>query len=338
MNWITKDYTKEGVILTMNATEKEIELGTKEIAKKVKLPKKFKEILYTKLAIEFGSAILVFAYFIFLNLGYMYLTSNIFEMSLKIFSGILVIGSIITFEFAYRKDTTSIAIRGIEVLTLGILTLFLPYIYLHRGLIFKFVYSLSSLYIAVYYFIKSLIICKIDITNYTSGLSDVKDIILEEEIDYLNEINMRKFEETRELDESGDKKLKNEKRSRKKYNYLKKINKMKSSIQNENNISDNSGISEDSNNEIKEVAKNVKKKSDKNIESQRDDIKNEDIPKENSDAKSNVESESQIGENKKCQENITRKTTKKKNSKKRKKNAVKSMATMKKNNEEDGDK
>ncbi len=332
----------------MNATEKEIELGTKEIAKKVKLPKKFKEMLYTKLAIEFGSAILVFTYFIFLNLGYMYLASNIFEISLKICSGILVIGSIIAFEIAYRKDNSSVAVRGIEILALGILTLFLPYIYLYRGLLFKFVYSLSSLYIAVYYVIKSLIICKMYVMNYSSGLSDVKDIILEEEVDYLNEINKRKFEETRELDESEGKISKKEKMSKISLNSFRKFNKKKNNVQNENDTNDNIEISKEvkavvkeenkNDSEVTEKSKKVKKTSSKNIEKVNEDVKKKEKTKENLDIGSNCESESEIVEDKEVQKNPPKKATKKRNPKKRKKNAVKSLATMRKNNKEDGDK
>ncbi len=83
---------------------------------------------------------------------------EIYSQNLKICSILLILATIIVFlKLHIKKDneTEKIAIHGIELLGLGILTLFMPYVYICRGMIFKFLYSFSSMYIAIYYSIKA---------------------------------------------------------------------------------------------------------------------------------------------------------------------------------------
>lgn len=185
----------------MDTTEKEIEMGAMHIATKIKPPKHVREKIYLKIAKEFWMAILIFAYFIFLNYGYANLENEVFRQDVKICTILITIAIIAVFEIAYRKDSGEIAIHGIELLFLGILTLFMPYVYIYRGMVFKFLYSFSSMYIAIYYAIKALIIYEIEIKKYLTNISDVKEIVEEKEISYLDEINKRKFADIRNSDE-----------------------------------------------------------------------------------------------------------------------------------------
>ena len=191
----------------------------KEIAKKIKIPKDVKEKIYTKLFKNFLIAIVILVYFIFLNLGYSRLDKNVFKSDLNIFAGILIISTIAIFEIAYRKDNGEIALHGVELLVLSILTLFLPYVYLYRGIVFKFIYSFSAIYIAIYYVIKAIIIYGIEIRKYKASLSDVKELINKEKVEtYLDEKNERKF---KDLDEDELQKLKEKEKNTKKKSNVK---------------------------------------------------------------------------------------------------------------------
>lgn len=172
-----------------------------ELATKIKIPKDVREMIYTKLFKNFCMAILIFLFFMFLNLGYAKLEPTVFEEDLHMFAGILIISTIMVFELAYRKDNGEIAIHGIEMLVLSVLTLFMPYIYFHREVVVRFLYSFSSMYIAIYYSIKCLVVYGLEVKKYKQGLSDVKELIDEEKSEsYLDEINERKFNDVEETD------------------------------------------------------------------------------------------------------------------------------------------
>ena len=178
----------------MESTDKEVEVK-KNIINKIKVPKEQREKIYVKIFKEFGMAILIFIYFFFLNLGYIRVESSIFKEDLHTFAGILVISAVLLFESAYRKDSDEIAIHGVELLVVAILTLFMPYIYFYRGVSFKFLYSISPIYIAFYFLVKSFIIYNIEVRKYRDSLSDVKEILTAKEKSYLDEENVKKFDE-----------------------------------------------------------------------------------------------------------------------------------------------
>lgn len=167
-----------------------------KMATKIKIPKEIKEKIYDKLFKNLCIAILVLLYFIFLNLGYIKLDMNEFEADLHIFSGILIIATIVVFEFAYKTNNDAIALNGVELLVISLVTLFMPYIYFHRGILLKFVYSIFSIYMLVYYLVKCTIIYAREIKKYKASLSDIKEIVGEKNNEtYLDEKNKRKFKE-----------------------------------------------------------------------------------------------------------------------------------------------
>lgn len=218
----------------MESTDKEVEVK-KNIINKIKVPKEQREKIYVKIFKEFGIAILIFIYFFFLNLGYVRIESNIFKEDLHTFAGILVISSILLFESAYRKDSGEIAIHGVEILVVAILTLFMPYIYFYRGVSFKFLYSISPIYIAVYFFVKSFIIYNIEVRKYRYSLSDVKEILNTQKKSYLDEENVKKFDETKLENEESAKRLNTKRRVAKMLNdNRKKVENLKDKDINEN--------------------------------------------------------------------------------------------------------
>lgn len=197
--------------LVMEISDKELEVG-KKIATKIRIPKKVREKIYTKVFIEFGMAILVFVYFIFINLGYIKLDRQVFKEDLHSFAGFFIVFTVIIFEIAYKKDSGLIAMRGVEVLVLSILTLFMPYVYFYRSAALKFLYSFSAMYIGIYYSIKALIVYELEIRKYKYGLSDVKEIVFDSEESYLDEENEKRFDENELECESVSRKMKTKKR------------------------------------------------------------------------------------------------------------------------------
>lgn len=173
----------------------------KELTTKIKTPKEIKEAIYTKLCKNLCMAIVVLLYFIFVYMGYIKLNASVFEGDLHVFAGILIILTIASFEIAFRNSNKEIGIHGIELLFLSIVTLFMPYIYFHRGNILKFTYSFVSIYITIYYLVKCIVIYIVEIRKYRSGLSDIKEIIDDEEDEtYLDEPNERKFRDIEDDD------------------------------------------------------------------------------------------------------------------------------------------
>lgn len=167
-----------------------------ELATKIKVPKEIKENIYDKLFKNICIAIAVLLYFMFLNMGYMKENINIFKYDVQTFSCILVVSTITFFEIAYRKDDGEFALYGTELLVIGLITLFMPYVYLYRGTLSKLVYSIFPVYMAIYYLIKCVVIYIREEKLYKSSLSDIKEIIDSENSEtYLDERNERKFKE-----------------------------------------------------------------------------------------------------------------------------------------------
>ena len=91
----------------------------------------------------------------------------------------------------------------------------MPYVFLHRGEVLKFLYSISSMFIAIYYSIKCLIIYAYEMKKYKESLSDVKEIINDDKRDsYLDTASKRKFGNIEEPLVEEEKEIIEEKNSR----------------------------------------------------------------------------------------------------------------------------
>ena len=163
-----------------------------EITKKTTMPDNLKGKVRKEIFINILLAIGIVVYFIFIVLGSLDTTKAVRSIDLKIFSLILLSISIILFEVAYKKDSGKLAINGIEVLIVAIITLFLPYIVFELDSKHQKYYILSSAIIAIYYIIKAIVIMNKAKSLYKKQESDIKEItkneskkidILDEEID-----------------------------------------------------------------------------------------------------------------------------------------------------------
>ena len=174
--------------------QSEVENIQKEISTKIKLPKEEKQKIYKKIFVNLLIALSVLIYFIFLNLGYMRLEKEVFENDLKVFAVILICSTIYFIEKAYKTDRGTYLSYAIELFVLSIITLYMPYVYYYQNTLAQLIFTTSAVYIFIYYAIKSIVIYVINKNRYIKGESDVKDIIKDEKVSYLDEESSKKFE------------------------------------------------------------------------------------------------------------------------------------------------
>jgi len=157
--------------------EENLEKIQKELEKKHELPENTKENMNRKMQINILVAITVMLYFYFLNLGFTNIEQYSFLTNLKTFSMVILAGTIILFELAYKRDEGRYCIFGIEALFLAIMTLFLTYAVVFLSEKFKMILVICSLIFAVYYTIKALIIYIKTKREFNKNKSDVKYIV-----------------------------------------------------------------------------------------------------------------------------------------------------------------
>lgn len=174
--------------------QSEVENIQKEISTKIKLPKEEKQKIYIKIFVNLLIALSVLIYFIFLNLGYMRLEKEVFENDLKVFAVILICSTIYFIEKAYKTDRGTYLSYAIELFVLSIITLYMPYVYYYQNTLAQLIFTTSAVYIFIYYAIKSIVIYVINKNRYIKCESDVKDIIKDEKVSYLDEESSKKFE------------------------------------------------------------------------------------------------------------------------------------------------
>lgn len=165
-----------------------------EIEQKRKLPKNVKDKISTKIFQNLLVAVIIMAYFCIINVSYYKLESNKFEEYLKYFAlGISVI-TVITFEISYRKNSLGMMIISIELLLCGILSLYIPYIFLHTNTTFRVSIMVLPVALVIYYAIKSFVLFKQNQLKYRNNLSDVKEIVKEtEKSSYIEEESSKTY-------------------------------------------------------------------------------------------------------------------------------------------------
>lgn len=155
-----------------------------DIIEKMKENKKFPKELKEKMNqtvfknVVLGSIVIL--YFIFVNLGYYNIIKDVFIVDIKVFSMCLIVISIVLFEKSYAKKNGELAIYGIEIFIVALITLFMQYIYFYQNNTFIKLYMLVPVLFAIYYVIKSTIIVAKIQDSYRKNISDVKEIIKKE--------------------------------------------------------------------------------------------------------------------------------------------------------------
>lgn len=197
-----------------------------EIEKKRKLPKSVKETISTDIFQNLVAAIIVVAYLSAINVIYYSFETNIFEEYMKYLALGIILVTIIVFELSYRKKSLKFCFIGIELLACGVLSLYIPYIYLHTTRALRVGIMVLPAVLLIYYAIKSLLIFKQKQFHYQNNLSDVKQILKDtEKTSYLDEESSKTYRAKTREEEKIRQQIRKEQKTRKMKKELEKISK-----------------------------------------------------------------------------------------------------------------
>lgn len=167
-----------------------------EIEEKRKLPKKIKDSISTNIFQDLLVAIIIMLYFCAVNFSYYKFENKVFEDIMKYFALGIVLFTVIIFEFSYRKNSMQLLIIGLELFSCAILSLYIPYIFLHTTSAIRISIMILPAFLIIYYGIKSFIIFKRRQFEYRNNLSDVKEIVKDtEKSSYIEEESTKSYRE-----------------------------------------------------------------------------------------------------------------------------------------------
>lgn len=176
---------------------KKKELETLEkINEERKLDKETKEIIRKKVLKNFLLATAILLFFTILKLMAINLEKQIAILIYQILSIIVFVVTLILFEVAYKKDSDSIAITSIEMLSVSIIALLAPYILINKVNVYT---SSVGVFFAIYYSLKNFIIYKNEKRDYLKEKNDIKQIIKKESKDELAQEQLKKIKQEKEM-------------------------------------------------------------------------------------------------------------------------------------------
>ena len=165
-----------------------------EIEEKRKLPQEVKENIKTNIFHSFIAAVIILAYLAAINVLYYSFEQAIFEHYMKYFALGIIVVTVIDIEIAYRKDSKKLWLIGLELLACGILSLYIPYIYLHTTTYLRNCVMLLPAALIIYYLFKSVVIFKQNQFKHRNNLSDVKELLSNDERkSYLEEASTKTY-------------------------------------------------------------------------------------------------------------------------------------------------
>ncbi len=142
-----------------------------------RIPKEILKKIYSTIFENLIIAVIIMSYLLFIILGYINIEKNIYEIDLKVFTGVLFMITIFLFEMAYKKKNTKITIHSIECLVLAVCNLFFLYFYTIFFDKYKLIVGLISISFGTYYIIKSIAILIIMRRKYLKTMSDIVEIL-----------------------------------------------------------------------------------------------------------------------------------------------------------------
>ena len=158
-------------------TKENIENLGKVIEESKKIPKEVKEKINSKRFENILYAVIILIYLGALNLGMTNIPTENYLMDLKVFAIVLLVGTIILFELAYRKDISDLWLHGVEVMIISIFTMYLIYLYsIFYNTFGNIVFSAFFIYL-IYYLVKIFVTKKIIIKRYNKSLVDIGEIV-----------------------------------------------------------------------------------------------------------------------------------------------------------------
>ena len=173
-----------------------------EIEEKRKLPQDVKENIKTNIFHNLIAAVIILAYLAAINVIYYNFKQNDFEYYMKYFALGIIVVTVIDLELASKKDSKKLWLIGVELLACGILSLYIPYIYLHTTTYLRNCVMILPAVLLIYYAFKSMIIFKQNQFKHRNNLSDVKELLNDDERkSYLDEKSTKTYRAKMEEEE-----------------------------------------------------------------------------------------------------------------------------------------
>ena len=249
--------------------EKEIQ-KEKELENKRKLSKEVKDYINKKVFTNLDFSILYMMLMISINILYLNIDLPEFITGVKLFSVLSIVVTVAVFEAAYRKENIEIMFYGIELLIFSIIVMYIPYIYIYLEDKIRQIFMLTPVFFAIYYVEKSIFITLKLSIDYRNNISDVKEIVKDEEkSSYLDEESTKIIKEVNAIEaaKKEERKIIKEAKKKQKQNEEKlETKKVKSSTKSKNELStleDNKQASKKVNKTKKETSKNKTSKKNK---------------------------------------------------------------------------
>lgn len=126
-------------------------------------------------------AVGVICYFIVLDFAYTRMDIERLSRDIEFFAGVFLALGILLLEKSYKKDSGKIAITGIELLCLSFHSLSIMHFITILECEFRFYLIASSISVATYYILKGIIIYTKEKKEYLNTLSDISEIVKEDE-------------------------------------------------------------------------------------------------------------------------------------------------------------
>lgn len=152
-----------------------------EIINQMREKRKFSEELKRKIMSQIAecvlSAIIVYTYFIFLELGAKNIHTNIYVTDLKVFGVSFAVLAVVFLEKGYSSKDARKLVMGIEILIVAILTMLLQYCALYATPRYRIMMPIFAIMYNIYFFLKALLRINRVKTEHKKNLSDIKDIV-----------------------------------------------------------------------------------------------------------------------------------------------------------------
>lgn len=160
---------------------KDLEKDDKKNKKAKKLPKEISQEILKKMFKDLLKAVCIMLYFIILNLAYSTIKQERLVGDIEIFAGAFLVVGIVFLERAYKKDSGSIALTGIEFLVLSLHSLSIMHIITLFKYDFRFYLLTSSYIFSIYYVLKAILLYTKGRKAYLDSLSDISEVVKKDE-------------------------------------------------------------------------------------------------------------------------------------------------------------
>lgn len=148
----------------------------KQIKEKRKFPEDVKNKIMSQIAKSVISAIIVYIYFIFLELGARNIHNNIFVTDLKVFGVSFAVLAVVLLEKGYNNDLNKI-VMGIEILVVAIFTMLLQYCAMYLDTRYRIMIPIFAILYNIYFVLKALIRINKIKNEHKRNLNDIKEIV-----------------------------------------------------------------------------------------------------------------------------------------------------------------